>query len=553
MSRIRVVLLLCAFVLLGLRGRWSPPSDDGLRPPLMPPGSAEAEQDAWRLRLVQLGLATGHMAERDPFFDAPEGRAVAWPPLFQAVIAALARQTTLQGLDKQALGDVGEVEILALAARVLPLLGMLGVVGAFFVARAVHGGACADWAGLCAAALWAGLPSIRAAESAGRLDPHALTALLAWGTIGATAFALRARQDIDTTLGCLCAGVVGGLATTSGLDGAVALAGCCCALIAAAAVARPGARRGLVLCAVAAAIVITMSRAHPFDAASLLPARVGWGATQGREAFRHWPTVGLGTAALVGLALGWRLRRRGAEAAILLCGLTWALFFDPGSAGVAVAVVLAAAVVTGDAMERLPGARSVLAPIGLAVLALPAFAYRPVLPLRASPQERGELAAWRAALHWMRSEDPAVGPWNHPSAQPRHWLLTAPSFAATFVLGARWPALSASPPGMRLTGARAQKAAELLAGPANEAQVEVLRVLGVSRIAVGAGMERDPWLAQALRARPEGNLFRALLGGAPAPSGLERIGPPGEAAATLSVWRVIGPAPDAEPPSLRSR
>jgi hypothetical protein len=553
LSRIRTVLLLCAFVLLGLRGRWTTPTADVLQPPVLPPGSAEAEQDAWRLRLVQLGLATGHAPHRDPFLDAPEGRVVPWPPLFHALLGAIARHTTLQDKSTEELGSVGEGEILALAARLLPLLGMLGVLGAFFVARAIQGGVGADWAGLSAAALWAALPSIRFAESAGRIDPHALTALLSWATLGATAFALRARQEIDTTLGGLCAGVAGGLAVCSGLDGAVALASCTFALLLAAVAARPGARRAAALFAVTAVVVVSMSRGHPFDAAQLWPAHAGWGSTKGSEAFRHWPAVGLSAGALIVFALGWRHRRRTVEAAILLCGMAWALAFDPGAAGVAVACVLAAAVATGDAMERTTGLKRGLVPLALAALAVPALVYRPALPPRASSQDAQDLEDWRAALHWMRNEDPAEGPWNHPSARPRLWLLTAPSYAATLVLGSRWPTISASPPGLRPSSQRAEQAAGLLAGPADESQVEVLRILGVSRIAVSPAMEGDPWLAAALSKAPANNLFQALLGKGAVPSGLERVGPPGDSAGALSVWRVAGTSPDPQPASLRSR
>jgi hypothetical protein len=553
LSRLHTVLLLCALSLLGLRGRWTTPTAEGLHPPHVAPGSAEAEQDAWRLRLVELGLATGRAVERDPYLDAPEGRQVPWPPLFQALIGSVARQTTLAGWDAEALGAVDESEVLAIAVRLVPLLGMLGVLGAFFVARAVHGGAGADWAGMCAAGLWAALPSIRFAESAGRVDPHSLTALLTWTAIGATAFALRARQDIDTTLGSLCAGVAGGLAASSSVDGAVALVSCGFALLLAATAARPGARRGLALFAVTAAVVVSMSRGHPFDASTLWPARPGWGATSGSEAFRHWPVVGLSAGALIALALGWRHRGRTVEAAILLCGMGWAVLFDPGAAGVAVAVVLAAAVATADLMERTRGLRRALVPLGLAALALPAFAFRPQLPQRADSSAAQELAGWRAALRWMRAEDPAEGPWNHPAARPRRWMLTAPSFAATVVLGARWPAFSAAPPGLRPSVERARQAAGILASPADAALVEDLRELGVSRIVVGPAMESDPWLAEALR-EPRGNcLFRALLGAAAVPRGLERIGPPEAATTALSVWRVVPSATGPEPASLRAR
>jgi hypothetical protein len=367
--------------------------------------------------------------------------------------------------------------------------------------------------GLSAAALWAALPSIRFAESAGRIDPHALTALLSWATLGATAFALRARQEIDTTLGGLCAGVAGGLAVCSGLDGAVALASCAFALLLAAVAARPGARRAAALFAVTAVVVMSMSRGHPFDAAQLWPAHAGWGSTKGSEAFRHWPAVGLSAAALIVFALGWRHRRRTVEAAILLCGMAWALAFDPGAAGVAVACVLAAAVATGDAMERTAGVKRAIAPFALAALALPALAYRPGLPPSASSQEaqdlgglarRAALAAQRGSRRRVRGTIPPRG--RDSGCSPRR--ATRPrSSSARVGRPQRVAARPASIVEARRAGSR----------PAGRARGRV-----AGRGAAHPRREphrrwRRPWSttpgsADALSKAPANNLFQALLG-----------------------------------------
>jgi hypothetical protein len=148
LSRIRTVLLLCAFVLLGLRGRWSIPTTEGLQlqPPLLPPGSAEAEQDAWRLRLVQLGSPPGTRRTAIRSSTRPRAAPCRGRRSSTRCSVRFARHTTLKDKSTEELGSVGEAEILALAARLLPLLGMLGVLGAFFVARAVQGGVGADWA-----------------------------------------------------------------------------------------------------------------------------------------------------------------------------------------------------------------------------------------------------------------------------------------------------------------------------------------------------------------------------------------------------------------------
>jgi hypothetical protein len=548
-SRVPLLLLLAALVLLGLGARLSTPRGPAPDVPLLEPGSAEAEQDAWRLRLVELGLTSGRAPRNDRFLDAPQGRPAPWPPLYHAALAALARHTVLRDRDAFELGALESREVLELAARLVPWLGALGVLAAFLTARALHGGSSADVAGLGAAALWALAPSIVFAEHAGRLDPHGLAALLAFGLVGATSFALRAREDVDATLGGLVAGVAGGLGLACSADGAVVLVGCLAAFGWAAWRDRPGARRALLLMAVVCTLTATMSIGRDAAWSALLPVRVGWAGSGAVP--RHWLVAVVGPAALVALALGWSWRVRPATVVLLLTGLAWAAAVGPGAAGVEVVVVLAASVATADLHERLPARRRALAPLALALGAAPALAFRPPDPLR--PEHPEELAAWREGLRWMRSQDPSPDPWSHPEARPAGWVLTAPGFGAGVAAGARRAVLSAAPPGLRVNRVRAREAAELLAGPADAAQVEALRVLGVDRVVVAPRMRDDPWLAGALGDAAGPTLFDALIEGAGAPPGVERLWPSGPGVASLAVWRVDGSAGRDAPPTVRPR
>ena len=553
MSRAVSVMLLASLVLLGLGARRSSPA--GLAPgiPLLEAGSAEAEQDAWRLRLFALALVGGRAARHDRYLDAPQGRAVPWPPLFPAVLAAAARQFGFRGRDAVELGALQDLELLEFSARFLPLLGACAVVGAYLAARSLQGGPCADLAGLCAAALWALLPPVVFAERAGRIDPHALTALISMGLVGATSFALRAREEVDATLGGLAAGVLTGLGLACGVDALVVILACTLAFGVCAWRARPGARRALLLLLVAGAVTTSMGVGHETAWAEILPIRVTWGARGGSQALRHWSVVGVGSAALVALVAGWRVRARFATLVLLLAGMGWAAMFDPGAPAVALAVVLAAAVATADLTERLrPGWRA-LAPLGLALVVLPALGFRPPDPLRPAAEEVGDLRAWREALGWMRDQDPAEGPWNQPAARPAGWILTAPSFAASVAVGARWPVVCAAPPGLRASAGRAARAAQLLAGPADAAQVEALREAGVWRVVVGPGMATDPWLAQALQGAQDRTLFTALATSSAVPAGLERLWPRSAGGAPLSVWRVSAAGAPPTPANMRPR
>jgi dolichyl-diphosphooligosaccharide--protein glycosyltransferase len=101
--------------------------------------------------------------ERDPLLNYPLGSAVPWPPLYDVLIAAVAK---LLGGDEATLEHV--------AALAPPLLGALSVIPAYFVGRRLGG----RGVGLVAALFVATLDAHVAASRIGLADHHAAAALL---------------------------------------------------------------------------------------------------------------------------------------------------------------------------------------------------------------------------------------------------------------------------------------------------------------------------------------------------------------------------------------
>jgi dolichyl-diphosphooligosaccharide--protein glycosyltransferase len=109
--------------------------------------------------------------ERDPLLNYPFGSAVPWPPLYDALIAAVAK---LLGGDEATLEHV--------AALAPPLLGALSVIPAYFVGRRLGG----RGVGLVAALFVATLDAHVAASRVGLADHHAAAALLGMLLLQAT-------------------------------------------------------------------------------------------------------------------------------------------------------------------------------------------------------------------------------------------------------------------------------------------------------------------------------------------------------------------------------
>ena len=91
------VLAVLAFVARGggSAAAGAPPPEPG-GPPSLDLGGLGTEvlgdaESCYRLRLIELTLASGRAPRRDRFLVPPAGRPVPWPPLYHGALARLAR------------------------------------------------------------------------------------------------------------------------------------------------------------------------------------------------------------------------------------------------------------------------------------------------------------------------------------------------------------------------------------------------------------------------------------------------------------------------------
>lgn len=553
-----LMMLLAALALLGLRLRLDSPGDLAAGVFATAPGSPEAERDAWRLRLVELALADGGSAREDLHLNVSE---VGWPPLFTLGLAQLARRTGVTGPPGPEREDDRGARLRSFVERALSASGALAILAVFLCARALSGGPAADVTGLVAAGAYALLPPIVFAERAGRVDPHAWSTLLGCGLLASAALALRARQEVDATLGGLLAGVAAGLAFACDVGSLALTLSALVALGVLALRGRTDLRRGCTLFVVAAAVAATM----PWELPSwerLVPQRMPWVSGAGFERLRAWPAVAILPAALIALGTGPRRRERLLLQVLAVAAIAWALLVDADAAGVHLAAVLAGAVAVGDACERAPASRRAL-PIAISVLlASPALLFARAPSFAVPADEVSGRRALALELARLGRELPAPVPWNHPSARSDWRVLCAPGFGASTAVRLRLPVLAARLPGL-VAGeperAALRSAARLLGSTDPDGfAVEALRA-DVAYVVLTRAMTGDPLLAPALAESGGRSMLERLLAGEPV-AGLERLLPAGGAPEpgvepVLFTWRVSASAGrgSESPPVLRSR
>jgi len=215
-----VLLLLVALGAFALRMEPAPGHRAGERP-----GAADAPRwlvddpdAAYHLRRVELALASGRVPRFDRFLNHPEGSPIPWPPLADGLFALVARAALSDEGGDPALGGVDEGELEALLVHVPPALGALAVLAVFAATALVAGPGRGRGAGaLVAAAIYAALPVAVWYGGVTRLDHHVVVALLFALVLAACAWALRAEELADATLGALVAGTLCGLAIASWL------------------------------------------------------------------------------------------------------------------------------------------------------------------------------------------------------------------------------------------------------------------------------------------------------------------------------------------------
>ena len=184
-------------------------------------GAVDSRADAeslYRLRLVELSLAAGHVPRRDRFVAPPVGSVVPWPPLYHGLLARVARarwaqpgrHVALRGVDAQLLRRwVGRATPLGFAVAVL----LAAATARAFVREGTRAGPApgAAIAVFVAAALAALHPAAVELGGAQRVAPDgwALAAGLA-GVLAAMG-ALRPSDRVDGLSFALGGGLLAGL------------------------------------------------------------------------------------------------------------------------------------------------------------------------------------------------------------------------------------------------------------------------------------------------------------------------------------------------------
>lgn len=191
---------------------------------LLPPEESRALSTRWlvddphtayHLRRIELTMSADHAPLSDEFLSHPNAVEIPWLPLYDTLLAAIARPFAWQSADFSTPGHVDEARLENFLLRVPPLLGVLTALCVMWsVGRHARGGT-RRAAAMFAAAVVAVAPLTVEQSSAGRLDHLGWVALLVALDILITQTALRAESPLEAFLGALLAGLVAGLSMSS--------------------------------------------------------------------------------------------------------------------------------------------------------------------------------------------------------------------------------------------------------------------------------------------------------------------------------------------------
>ena len=462
---------------------------------------ALAESDAaYRLRLVELTLATGSAPRRDAFVSVDDAL-VPWPPLAHATLARALRVDLGERATAASEGDVDD-ELLAertgLYGQVLAALtALLVALGARRLAGGVAGADTRDvgLAGLAAVLVYVLVPLSDVSIGGSALFAAPWIQLSVAAQVLFALAALQAREHFGRLLPAALAGAAAGLGFVA--DFTVAPV----ALVVGALLARDAWLRGsgddagldepagldpwhpTILWAMFALTPVAFTpgplpwhQAWPRPTMLLGAALAAFGAFgvahELRRSFRSgddpWGRPRGGFVLALTLAVGLPLagadpRYRHALVPLLAVATGFAI-----AASVRVAFLADAS----GASER---KESRFALLGLGLL-LPFAAWAPRW------MERGERAAEGgvvAAAAGVRHAVPSLGAWNHPAAEPEERVLVHPHAAAHVALRGRRPVVALQLPGFP-RDARARSVAELLAEGDAAAFVDEARALGAT-------------------------------------------------------------------------
>ncbi len=439
MKRLALLVALLAVVALALGVRLVPQvGDERARGGLY--SRLDDSESAYRLRLVELALATEHAPSSDRFLE-PSGPAdIPWPPLLHAGIAVVAAHALGATDSAPEIAGIDESVLERFAAGVGPTLGVLATLAAALLALATAPRERRIVVVGLAALLWALSPTSIARESVGALHSHGLVALLAFVQLAALAIALRAAERIDVTVGALSCGVAAGLGQLAGPESwpvSVSVAGTLAALAARKPKAQARDAWRVVLLYLAAALAV-MSIPQADDASARWLPDFGRGLDGLVRTSFDTLVLTCALALLAGVS-AWPARRdplRATLLGVLFLSFACALFDRRFFAPLAVASVasLALALQLESALLRSRAQALVVALlVGCGAAA----------SLRAALRDEPE-PSLASGLRWLRDRSSSPGAFNHPDAEQSWRVAAPPELFGSVALHARRPVLAAS-------------------------------------------------------------------------------------------------------------
>lgn len=472
-------------------------------------GLGDAES-AYRLRLVELVLATGEAPRRDNFLEPSGSREVPWPPLVHSALGTLAARLLPGEPSAVELNGYREADLERFALRVGPLLGACAALAAALFGAALVERQLRERGAALAALAYALFPLAIARESAGSLHAHPWIAALGFVQLAFFAIALRAAERVDVTIGSLVCGLCAGLAQLAGPE-AWPLSASILTVMAALALRRPRAERRdawrPVMLYLASALAVFVLP-DPGDAAARLLPDFSRGAD-------GWPACSPGSvgvllaALLLGGSAAWRGRSDPVRAALLgaaftslACALFDRRFFAPLSVSV---IGLCVAGASGAWLHARPARLRIGSALGGALLLASAAAWWGTRAAAELPQE-----ALPSALRWLRERSSSPGAFNHPDAQQAWRVAAPPALAGSVALHARRGVLAATFEGHATDSLPALR--ELLGASDSAALAAALARADCPYLLLTPRMLRDSELSLA----PDGLIARLALGGAEA-------------------------------------
>jgi hypothetical protein len=212
-------ILLVALAALAVFLRWSPApsfrlerSERDLAPSRW---LVDDPATAYHARRIELALAGESTPQFDRYLNHPQGSEIAWSPVYDTAIAAVAQRGLRESGADPSLGGIEESRLEEFLMRVPPLIGAVTVLAVFWAVSRIVEGKRRTVCALLAAIAVAVAPLAVAQSSAGHLDHLSWIACLVAVQIAVSVRALRANDALASVFAALVTGILAGLELAS--------------------------------------------------------------------------------------------------------------------------------------------------------------------------------------------------------------------------------------------------------------------------------------------------------------------------------------------------